>query len=246
MRSAPSAANPATAGAGSLAAALRGIRFSYREGRNLRIVLRDVDLELGRGEYVAVVGRSGSGKTTLLNLLAGIDQPEAGQVEVGGTRIDVLAEPARTLFRRRHVGFIYQFFNLLPTLTVAENIRLPLELNGDSEISIDERIGDLLGACGLVDRATDYPDQLSGGEQQRVAICRAMAHDPSLLLADEPTGNLDSETGHQMLNLLAHMRREKKTTLLLVTHSREVAKSADRVLTLNDGRLTMQDRDLLW
>jgi len=246
MKTAFSPVDSATAGSGSSAAALRAVRFSYREGRNLRVVLHDVDLELGRGEYVAVVGRSGSGKTTLLNLLAGIDQPEAGRVEVGGTRVDVLAEPARTLFRRRHVGFIYQFFNLLPTLTVAENIRLPLELNGASASSIDARVGDLLRSCGLSDRAADYPDQLSGGEQQRVAICRALAHDPPLLLADEPTGNLDSETGHQMLDLLAHMRRERETTLLLVTHSREVAKSADRVLMLNDGRLAVQDRDLLW
>ena len=214
---------------------LRAVSKVYREGDRERVVLRDVDLAVVRGEFVALVGRSGSGKSTLLNLISGIDAPDAGEVAIGGTVITALGERERTLFRRRHIGLVFQFFNLVATLTVAENLRLPLELVGRAGADARERVDELLREVGLADRAGAFPDRLSGGEQQRVAVVRALAHDPDLILADEPTGNLDTDSAEQVLGLLARMSREGKKTVIAVTHSAEVARVADRVLTLKDG-----------
>jgi putative ABC transport system ATP-binding protein len=217
--------------------AVRGLTKTYREGDTERVVLRGVDAAIGRGEFVAVAGRSGSGKSTLLNLLSGIDEPTTGQVIVDGTAITELSERERTLFRRRRVGFIFQFFNLIPTLTVEENLLLPLELTGHSDRGARAEAGALLAEVGLADRARTFPDRLSGGEQQRVAVARALVHAPDLILADEPTGNLDTASAQAVLALLARLSRERKKTVIAATHSLELARLADRVLLLRDGRL---------
>ena len=225
---------------------VEGLSKSYAEGRERRVVLQDVGFEVAAGECVALVGRSGSGKSTLLNLLAGIDRPDAGDVRIMGQSVTTMGEPELTLLRRRHIGFIYQFFNLISTLTVAENLALPLELNGLPSRERRERIAALLGKVGLTGRDGAFPDQLSGGEQQRVAIARAIIHDPALVLADEPTGNLDSQTGHRVLELLAHLFRDEGHTLILVTHSREVSAIADRTFAVDEGRLTADTEALSW
>ncbi len=209
----------------------------YREGERERVVLREVTQQLGRGEVVVVFGRSGSGKSTLLNLIGGMDLPSAGAVVVDGVALTSLSEQGRTLFRRRHIGFVFQFFNLIPTLTVAENLLLPLELNGRAGKAERQAAFDLLAQVGLADRAASFPDRLSGGEQQRVAIARALVHDPALILADEPTGNLDAETGRRVLALLEGLTRRGGKTLLMVTHSAEALALADRAFALEDGRL---------
>ena len=216
---------------------LRSISKVYREGERERVVLRDVDLAVAPGEFVALVGRSGSGKSTLLNLISGIDAPSGGEVVIGETVITALRERERTLFRRRHIGFVFQFFNLVSTLTVEENLRLPLELIGRSGTDARPRVSELLDHVGLGDRADAFPDRLSGGEQQRVAVARALAHDPELILADEPTGTLDTDSAEQVLGLLVRMSREGRKTVIAVTHSAEVARIADRVLTLKDGSI---------
>jgi putative ABC transport system ATP-binding protein len=223
-----------------------GLGKSYAEGRRRRSVLRDVAFAVAPGECVALLGRSGSGKSTLLNLLAGIDRPDTGEVRILGRSVTGMGEPDLTLLRRRHIGFIYQFFNLIPTLTVAENLALPLELNGMAAVRRRERIAELLGKVGLDGREAAFPDQLSGGEQQRVAIARAIIHGPDLVLADEPTGNLDAQTGHRVLELLSHLFRDEGHTLILVTHSREVSAIADRVFAVEDGRLTEHTEALSW
>lgn len=225
---------------------VRGLVKTYHDGRNEHAVLRDIELEIARGECLALLGRSGSGKSTLLNLLAGIDRPDQGEVSILGEPVSQLGEPALTLFRRRHIGFIYQFFNLIPTLTVAENVALPLELNGTSDTQTQERVAELLGRVELADRGTAFPDQLSGGEQQRVAIVRALAHDPALVLADEPTGNLDAHTGAQILDLLTELFHEQGRTLILVTHSLAVSRIAHRVLSIDEGRLCEGAGQLSW
>lgn len=212
---------------------LRDVERSYREGDRTRVVLRKLDLDVRPGEWVALVGRSGCGKSTLLNLISGIDKPDRGDIQVNGSNITHMTERERTLFRRRNIGFVYQFFNLIPTLTVEENLLLPIELN-----QLDRaRARELLVAVGLEDRSAAFPDRLSGGEQQRVAIARALAHDPLLLLADEPTGNLDGATGEQMLRLMKSLARTAHRALLMVTHSYDVARQADRVLILENGRI---------
>jgi putative ABC transport system ATP-binding protein len=184
-----------------------------------------------------LLGRSGSGKSTLLNLISGIDLPTAGDVIIGEHCLTRLSEQQRTLFRRAHIGFVFQFYNLIPTLTVEENLLLPLELTGHSGPAAEQQARHFLEQVGLPDRAASYPDRLSGGEQQRVAICRALIHRPLLLLADEPTGNLDAETGAQVMELLIRLSRETQMTTLMVTHSQEIARSADRVLMIQDGQL---------
>ncbi|HXH04681.1 MAG TPA: ABC transporter ATP-binding protein [Candidatus Competibacteraceae bacterium] len=216
---------------------LRGLGKSYREGERSRSVFQGLTLAIERGAQVALLGPSGSGKSTLLNLLAGIDLPDAGTLKVDGIELPRLDEGARTRFRRRHVGFVFQFFNLIPTLTVAENIRLPLELNGLDTPAELARVAALLARVGLQDRQHSYPEQLSGGEQQRVACLRALIHRPALLLADEPTGNLDIASGRRVLELLLELTAEAGSTLLLVTHSNEVAETCERVLELRQGRL---------
>lgn len=216
---------------------LQNVSHGYREGASWRDVLTGVDLSVAEGEQMALVGQSGSGKSTLLHLMGGLDSPRSGRILFNGVDLADLAEPRRTLWRRQNVGFIYQFFNLIPTLTVIENVLLPLELNGTSESTAHPEGLNLLEEVGLSDRADAYPDRLSGGEQQRVAIVRALIHQPPLVLADEPTGNLDAQTGDQVLDLLDRLVRSKGHTLILVTHSAEVARRADRVVRLVGGKL---------
>jgi putative ABC transport system ATP-binding protein len=225
---------------------VRDLTRAYREGERRREVLHGITLDVRRGECVALLGRSGSGKSTLLNLISGIDRPDAGEVVIDGINLTRLDERRRTLFRRRNIGFVYQFYNLIPTLTVEENLRLPLELNGIAPAAAAESAAQLLAEVGLADRLASYPDRLSGGEQQRVAIARALVHDPLLVLADEPTGTLDAETGRKILALFERLVRGRGKTLVLVTHSREVTRVADRVLVLADGRVHARAAGVLW
>jgi putative ABC transport system ATP-binding protein len=210
---------------------------SYYEGDVRRVVLQNAHAEFQPGEITAILGKSGSGKSTLLNLISGIDVPDSGQIWVDGQDLTALSERDLTLFRRTRIGFIFQFFNLIPTLTVGENVSLPLELNRIPRSHARRKAQDLLETVGLLDRWETFPEKLSGGEQQRVALARALVHDPLLILADEPTGNLDEENGAQVISLLARLTREQDRTLLLVTHSRETASHADRVLRLSHGQL---------
>ncbi len=216
---------------------LRGLSREYVEGQRRHRVLDNIDAEIRRGELVAIRGRSGSGKSTLLNLVGGIDAPDAGKVIVAGIDITGLAERERTLFRRKHIGFVYQAFNLVPTLSVADNVRLVLELIGVDGRESRQRIVELLTAVGLADRAESFPDVLSGGEQQRVAIARALCHRPSVVLADEPTGNLDDATADGVLELLDALVRQTGGTMLVATHSARVASFCDRARELHGGRL---------
>jgi putative ABC transport system ATP-binding protein len=216
---------------------LRGVTRVFEEGAARRAVLQDASAAIRAGEIAVLLGRSGSGKSTLLNLVSGIDLPSAGEVVVEGVRIDALRERERTLFRRRRIGFVFQFFNLIPTLTVEENLLLPLELNGPIGPAERERARALLEEVELADRAGSFPDRLSGGEQQRVAVARALVHAPALMLADEPTGNLDLETGRKVLDLLDRLTRREGRTMLMVTHSPEVVGLADRVFAIEGGKL---------
>jgi len=216
---------------------IRRLCRSFREGERVHRVLEGLDAQVGSGERVAVMGRSGSGKSTLLNLISGIDHADSGSILVDGLEVTGLGEPARTRFRRAHIGFVYQFFNLIPTLDVAENVRLVLELNGVRGRAAHERSLAALRDVGLGARAQSAVDALSGGEQQRVAIARALVHAPNLLLADEPTGNLDDATAREVLPALLDLTRARGTTLLIVTHDEALAGAADRVLELRDGRL---------
>jgi putative ABC transport system ATP-binding protein len=216
---------------------LRHLGKTYREGEAERVVLRDVSVTITGGEIVVLVGRSGSGKSTLLNLIAGIDRPTTGSVVVNGTDLTALDEQARTRFRRRHIGFVFQFFNLIPLLTVEENLLLPLDLNGRADAAGVARARALLERVGLGGRGDSFPERLSGGEQQRVAIARAVIHDPDIILADEPTGNLDADTAAGVLDLLDALAREAGRTVLMATHSREVIGVADRILTIERGAL---------
>jgi len=221
---------------------LHNVSKSYREGEAERVVLRDVSVTIGRGEIVVLLGRSGSGKSTLLNVIAGIDRPTAGTVTVEGMELTALDEQARTRFRRAHIGFVFQFFNLIPLLTVEENLLLPLDLNNRADAKGVARARELLDRVGLGDRGDSYPERLSGGEQQRVAIARALIHEPALILADEPTGNLDTETATGVLDLLDTLAREAGRTVLMVTHSREVVGVADRIYAIQRGALVERPR----
>ncbi len=216
---------------------LAAVGKHYEEGGRRRIVLDGADLEIATGEFVVLLGKSGSGKSTLLHLVSGIDLPDAGSVLVRGVALERLSEEERTLFRRRHVGLVFQFFNLIPTLTVEENVRLPLELAGRTGPTAVAAAKALLAEVGLAARGASFPESLSGGEQQRVAVARALVHDPDLVLADEPTGNLDHDTSLEVLDLLDRLTRRAGKTLLMATHSREVIGIADRVLAVEDGRL---------
>jgi putative ABC transport system ATP-binding protein len=213
---------------------------SYYEGDVQRVILQNAHAEFPSGEITAILGKSGSGKSTLLNLISGIDIPDSGQIWVDDQDLTAFSEHDRTLFRRMHIGFVFQFFNLIPTLTVGENVSLPLELNHFSHSQAQTKASEMLKAVELLERWDTFPERLSGGEQQRVALARALVHDPLLILADEPTGNLDEETGAQMMALLARLTRERNGTLLVVTHSPEVTSHADRILRLSHGQLTAE------
>jgi putative ABC transport system ATP-binding protein len=218
---------------------IRGLSKAYDEGGKRRPVLDGVNLEIEAGEVFVLLGKSGSGKSTLLNLMSGIDQPDDGQVMIAGTDITALTERQQTLFRRDHIGIIFQFFNLIPTLTVLENVTLPDELRGMSR-SDSEKLGrKLLQRVGLADRADTFPDKLSGGEQQRVAIARALAHEPTLVLADEPTGNLDEDTGRSVMALLLELTRDADKTLVMATHNPDIVPLADRVCRIHEGKLVV-------
>jgi putative ABC transport system ATP-binding protein len=221
---------------------LSNVSKSYHEGESRREVLRNLDFQASQGETVALLGASGSGKSTLLNVLSGLSLPDSGSVVVAGTSLGDLDEEGRTVFRRSSIGLVFQFFHLVPTLTVEENLRLPLQLNGMDTSAEIARAHDLLSRVGLRDRAGQLPDRLSGGEQQRVAVCRALLHRPPLLLADEPTGNLDERAAEQVLDLLFELNRESGSTMLLVTHSRRVAARCQRVERLEAGRLESDTR----
>ncbi|HSH41016.1 MAG TPA: ABC transporter ATP-binding protein [Arenicellales bacterium] len=221
-------------------AVLEDVDKHYSEGAARRRVLSRANASIERGSITAIRGRSGSGKTTVLNLLAGLDIPDAGTVRVAGEDIHTMSDDERTLFRRRRCGFVFQFFNLVPTLTAGENIRIGLELNGFDEAACRRRVNELLAVIGLTGRADSFPDRLSGGEQQRVALARALAHQPDLLLADEPTGNLDAQTEVEILALISKLPREHGTTVIIATHSDLVAGCADHVLMLESGVLTGQ------
>lgn len=210
----------------------------YRSGEARQVVFDQLSFDVRQGETVALLGASGSGKTTLLNLISGIDSPDSGQVTLDGIDVHAQAEPQRTLLRRRRIGFVFQFFNLIETLTVGENIALPLELLGEDKATATQRADELLAAVGLDGLAQRFPETLSGGEQQRAAIARALVHRPALLLADEPTGNLDEDTAGRIITLLTRLARQQATTMLLVTHSQTVAQTADRVLRLSHGQVS--------
>jgi len=220
--------------ANPVSVSLRGLTKTYRSGGTEQIVLRDVDLDIDQGQFVVIFGRSGSGKSTLLNLLGAMDRPTAGSIRIGGTNIDGMHERERTLFRRSSLGFIFQAYNLIPTLSVLENVKLPLALN---QVYDDSAALQLLDDLAIGHKADAWAEDLSGGEQQRVAIARALVHAPSLILADEPTGNLDVDTGRSIIRLLDDLVRRNGQTLIMATHSREVIGYADRVLTISDHKL---------
>jgi putative ABC transport system ATP-binding protein len=219
--------------------AVRAVRLTrtFEVGETAVAALRGIDLEVARGQFVALVGPSGSGKSTFLNLVGGLDRPTAGELWVDGVELSASKERALTEHRRRRVGFVFQGFNLLPRLTALENVAVPLLFVGVPERERLDRASELLDQVGLGDRLDHRPSQLSGGEQQRVAIARALIARPAIILADEPTGNLDSTTGGEIMALLGHLNREQGVTLLLVTHNSEAASFADRVIRLRDGRV---------
>ncbi|GAB4544618.1 MAG: ABC transporter ATP-binding protein [Anaerolineae bacterium] len=219
---------------------LNGLTKIYEEAGVKRTILHALDAEIYQGDFVVLLGKSGSGKSTLLNLIGGIDVPSSGGVDIKGTRISTLSERALTLFRRDHIGFVFQFFNLIPTLTALENVSLPFELRGESRREGEKRARALLDRVGLSHRADTYPDRMSGGEQQRVAIARALITEPFLILADEPTGNLDEETGQKVLKLLLELTRDAGKTLIMATHNPEVVPFADVVYHIHEGKLVSE------
>lgn len=217
------------------------LKKGFQEGERIRHVLDGVSIGFDEGEFTALLGPSGSGKSTLLNLACGIEEPDSGDVYIKEVAITRLTDHDRTLFRRDNIGFVFQFFNLIPTLTVLENIILPQELAGKRRKDVEPAAIELLHKVGLADRQDTFPDRLSGGEQQRIAICRALAHDPWLVLADEPTGNLDSKTGVIVMDLLLELTRDAGKTLVMATHSSSVAQQANQVFRVEGGTLVKAD-----
>ena len=214
---------------------LKNLHKSYQDGSGIHHILKGAELHSEQGETIAILGNSGSGKSTLLNLIAGIDLPDQGEVLIQGKSLGQLSEKKRTLLRRKKIGFVFQSFNLIPTLNVEENLMLPLEMNGIPNNS--GIIPQMLDGLNLQGREESYPDRLSGGEQQRVAVARALMHQPSLLLADEPTGNLDGETSQETLKLINHFVHRSGTTMIIATHSQKVVEWVDRVFNIEDGIL---------
>ncbi|MCW5889639.1 MAG: ABC transporter ATP-binding protein [bacterium] len=214
---------------------LRGVQKVYRQGDADVRALSDVSLDIAPGQFVAVVGPSGSGKSTLLHLMGGLDQPSAGDILIDGTSIARMSDDAITIFRRRHIGVVFQFFNLLPTLSAEENVALPLLLDGRAQREVRPKVEAVLEQVGLGHRRRHRPDELSGGEMQRVAVARALVVDPLLILADEPTGNLDTRTGEQILSLVQDANRSRGATIVMVTHDQRAAGWGNRTVTMKDG-----------
>ncbi|MEX2284588.1 MAG: ABC transporter ATP-binding protein [Gemmatimonadota bacterium] len=223
----------------------RNLEQTYVSAGKPLTVLRAVNLEIAREEFVAIVGPSGSGKTTLLGLLAGLDRPSGGSVAIDGQDLNTLTEDQRAVFRAQNVGFVFQTFQLIPTLTALENVMVPVELGAGAGNGMNpmNRATELLTRVGLGERLDHYPAQLSGGEQQRVALARAFANQPKILFADEPTGNLDTETGHLIIDLVAELNQQMRTTLILVTHDVELAARAHRVIRISSGRIVSDERN---
>lgn len=219
--------------------AVRDLTKRYTEAGRERSVLDSVSVEIMTGEFFVMLGKSGSGKSTLLNMIGGIDRPDSGTITIDGAAITAMNDRQLTLFRRDHVGIIFQFFNLIPTLTVLENITLGQELGGRRSRAVIDGARALLARVGLADRADTFPDKLSGGEQQRIAIARALLGEPTIIIADEPTGNLDEETGQQILHLLLELTRDVGRTLIMATHNPEIVPIADRVCRIHDGKLVV-------
>ena len=220
---------------------LRGVSKTVQSGGQPLTILHPLDLDVADGRCLAIVGPSGSGKSTLLGLIAGLDSASSGTITIGGQEITRLDEDALARLRGEKIGFVFQFFHLVPSLTAIENIQVPMEIAGRRDASARAQV--LLDEVGLRDRGHHYPSQLSGGEQQRIAIARALANDPPLILADEPTGNLDSSNGRHVLDLLLHVRQARGVTLVLVTHDPKVAAVADERLELRDGRPVLSERE---
>ncbi len=215
-----------------------GLRKSYTEGDATREVLKGISCEIMQGELIVLLGRSGSGKSTFLNMISGMDAPSSGSIQFDQTELTALSDTERTLFRRHAIGIIFQSFNLIPTLTVAENVLLPIELAGAGSKEDRDTALKVLEEVGLADRHESFPDRLSGGEQQRVAIARALAHEPRLILADEPTGNLDAKTADLVMDILERLVHDDNRTMLIATHDRDIIRLADRVFLLQEGHLT--------
>ncbi len=219
---------------------VKKLNKTYGKGEAEVHALDDVSFSVDKGEFVAIVGASGSGKSTLLHLLGGVDRPTSGQVIIDGQNIYDLSSDALAIFRRREVGIIYQFYNLIPILNVRENITLPCDLDG--RIVDENRLNELIHTLGLEGRETHLPNQLSGGQQQRVSIGRALIYDPAIILADEPTGNLDSKMGEEIVSLLKLSNRKYNQTVIMITHDLEIAKQADRIITIEDGRIIKNEK----
>jgi putative ABC transport system ATP-binding protein len=220
---------------------LRGVSKQF-DGKRKVTALQNIDLEIEKGSMVAIVGPSGSGKSTMLNLIGGLDHPSSGEIELDGARLSQLDDDGLTRVRRDKIGFIFQFFNLLPTLTGLENVSLPLHLRGWARKKVEERATELLNLVGLGERMEHLPDELSGGERQRVAIARALSVFPPILLADEPTGNLDSVTGTEILKLIRDLHSRLGSTVLIVTHDQTVAESCPRTIHIRDGQIAQDVR----
>ena len=216
---------------------VRGLRKEYRVGDEVVVALQNIDLDIERGEIVCIFGTSGSGKSTLLNQLAGLEKPTRGTVEIGGVPVSSLSENALAAFRQKHLGFVFQSYNLLPTMTAAENVALPLMFRGVPREQRDPLARRMLALVGLKGRTAHYPTQMSGGQQQRVGIARAFIARPAVVYADEPTGNLDSKTTTEVMEMIQNFARRFKQTIIMVSHDPEMAAYADRVLTLRDGKI---------
>jgi len=220
---------------------LDSVTKTYTLGKQRIVAVDGVSLSIHPGEFVAIMGKSGCGKTTLLSLIGGLDRPDTGHIRIDGKDIAQLADLELTRYRRDHVGIVFQFFNLIPILTVSENVALPYTLQGRSERAVQSRVRELLNDVDLWERRNHYPHEISGGEMQRVAIARALVNQPHLVLADEPTGNLDSRTGHQVMAMMASLSKRHNTTFILATHSAEAASYGTRKLVMRDGTLSSEE-----